>query len=108
MSRKREAAQREAEAARARAAAPEEARARTTAAEETRARAVVAEATRVRAAADAEDARVRAAAAAEVIPWLRGLGLRAEEARRAAEPCQAIPDAPLEERVRYALRGWHR
>jgi hypothetical protein len=58
--------------------------------------------------AAAEEARVRTAAAVEVVPWLRGLGLRAEEARRAAERCQAIPDAPLEERVRYALRGWHR
>ena len=86
MSRKREAAQRAAHEARARAAA---------AAEETHARAAAAEA-----------ARARAAAVAEVVPWLRGLGLRAEEARRAAEPCQAIPDAPLEERVRYALRGW--
>jgi hypothetical protein len=63
--------------------------------------------TRARAIAEAEEARVRAAAA-EVVPWLRGLGLRADEARRAAEPCGAIPDAPLEERVRYALRGWRR
>ena len=86
MSRKREAAQRAAHEARARAAAAYEARAC--------------------AAAAIEEARVRAAAAAEVVPWLRRLGLRAEEARRAAEPCQAIPAAPLEERVRCALRGW--
>jgi hypothetical protein len=83
MSRKREAAQRVAEQARARAAAAEEAR--------------------VRAAAAAEETRVRAAAAAEVIPWLRAVGLRADEASRAAARCEAIPDAPLEERVRYAL-----
>jgi hypothetical protein len=89
MSRKREAAQR---------ASEETARTRAAAAEETRARAVAAEETRACAAA----------AAAEVVPWLRALGLRVEEARRAAEPCQAIPDAPLEERVRYALRGWRR
>ena len=64
-----------------------------------------AEPARARAAAEAEEARVRAAAAAEVIPWLRALGLRADEARRAAARCEAIPDIPLEERVRYALSG---
>jgi hypothetical protein len=127
MSRKREAAQRTSESGRRRAAtndaralaaaAAEEARARAAAtgearalaaaaAEEARARAAAAEEARARAAAAAEEARVSAATAAEVVPWLRGLGLRAEEARRAAEPCGAIPDAPLEERVRYALRGW--
>ncbi len=41
---------------------------------------------------------------AELVPWLRTLGLRAEEAHRVAENCGAPPDAPLEERVRYALR----
>jgi hypothetical protein len=85
MSRKREAAQHASDAARSRAAATEEARAI--------------------AAAATEEARVRAAAAAEVVPWLRELGLRADEARRAAACCEAIPDAPLEERVRYALSG---
>ena len=99
MSRKREAAQR---------ASEETARTRAAAAEETRARAVAAEETRARAAAAAEEARTRAAAAAEVVPWLRALGLRLDEARRAAEPCQAIPDASLEERLRCALRGWRR
>jgi 5-methylcytosine-specific restriction endonuclease McrA len=54
---------------------------------------------------DAEAARVRAAAAEEVVPWLRALGLRSNEARRAAASCEAIPDAPLEERVRRALRS---
>jgi hypothetical protein len=85
MGRKREAAQRASEAVRSRAAATEEACAL--------------------AAAAVEEARVRAAAAAEVVPWLRGLGLRADEARRAAARCGAIPDAPLEERVRCALSG---
>jgi hypothetical protein len=96
-------------AARSRAAATGEALALAAAtAEAARTRAAAAEETRVRAAAAAEEARVRAAAAAEVVPWLRVLGLRADEARRAAEPCQAIPDASLEERLRCALRGWRR
>ena len=96
MSRKREAAQRASEAARSRATATEEARALAAAAtEDVRAHAVAA----------AKEARARAAAAEEVVPWLRGLGLRVEEARRAAARCEAIPDTPLEERVRYALSG---
>jgi hypothetical protein len=37
-----------------------------------------------------------------VIPWLRHLGVRVTEARRAAEHCDT-PDASLEERVRAAL-----
>ena len=41
--------------------------------------------------------------AAEVIPWLRALGFRAEEARRAAALCEAIPEASLEHRIRTAL-----
>jgi hypothetical protein len=110
MSRKREAAQRTSEeTARSRAAAAEKARARAAAAEEIRSRAAAAaEEARARAAAASEEARVRAAAAEEVVPWLRALGLRVEEARRAAEPCQAIPDAPLEERLRCALRCFGR
>jgi len=61
---------------------------------------------RVRAAAEA---RARTAAAAEpsheqdVVPWLRQLGFRPDEARRAAAPCEAIPAASLEERLRLAL-----
>jgi len=39
----------------------------------------------------------------DVIPWLRRLGFRADEARRAATLCETIPEAPLEERVRVAL-----
>jgi len=42
--------------------------------------------------------------AAEVIPWLRHLGMRAEEARRAAAACEDMPEASLEERLRRALR----
>jgi hypothetical protein len=90
MSRKREAAQRAA--------------AHCTA-EETRARAATeAEEARARAAAEAEAARVRAVAVDEVVPWLRALGLRPDEARRRAAACEALPDAPLEARVRHALR----
>jgi 5-methylcytosine-specific restriction endonuclease McrA len=39
----------------------------------------------------------------EVIPYLRSLGFRTEEARAAAARCIAIASAPLEERVRYAI-----
>jgi hypothetical protein len=42
--------------------------------------------------------------AAEVIPWLRQLGLRADEARRWAECCTDMAEASLEERLRHALR----
>ena len=116
MSRKREAAQHAAEETRVRATAAataEETRARAVAAEEACARAAAAEEARARASATneaqalaaAEEARVRATAAAEVVPWLRGLGLRMDEARRAATRCEAIPEAPLEERVRCALSG---
>ena len=41
--------------------------------------------------------------AREVIPWLRRLGIRAEEARQAAALCETIPDAPIEDRVQRAL-----
>ena len=44
-------------------------------------------------------------AAAEVIRYLRHLGCRADEARRAAARCETIPDAPLEDRVRVALKA---
>jgi len=51
-------------------------------------------------------ARARAAAreqAEEVIPWLRALGFRADEARHAAERYEALPEVSLEQRVRLAL-----
>jgi len=40
----------------------------------------------------------------DVVPWLRALGIRADDAKRAAERCESIPDAPLEQRVKLALR----
>jgi len=39
----------------------------------------------------------------DVVPWLRALGVRADDARRAAEGCESMVDASLEERVRRAL-----
>ncbi len=54
---------------------------------------------RERAAAEAEGARD-----ADVIPWLRQLGFRADEARRAAAECDTPAGAPLEDRVRQAIR----
>jgi 5-methylcytosine-specific restriction endonuclease McrA len=41
---------------------------------------------------------------AEVVPWVRSLGFKADEARRLAECCKDMPDAPLEQRVRHALK----
>ena len=74
----------------------------------------------VRAAAEKARARARASRPAagdagdekDVVPWLRALGFSAVEARRGAERCRHMPDAPLEERVRHALscfrvRGTH-
>jgi len=42
-------------------------------------------------------------ASADVIPWLRALGFRSDEARRGAEACARLADAPLEARVRHAV-----
>ncbi len=39
----------------------------------------------------------------EVIPWLQALGVRTDQARRAAEHSASLADAPLEQRVRLAL-----
>ena len=55
-------------------------------------------AAREQAAAATARARVQ-----EVIPWLRALGFRADEAKRAAQRCEGIPEASLEQRVRVAL-----
>jgi DNA-binding transcriptional MerR regulator len=63
------------------------------------------------AAADAEARRQAAATAAaaaaerarEVIPWLKRLGFRDNEIRRAVALCSTSPEATLEERVRLAL-----
>jgi hypothetical protein len=43
----------------------------------------------------------------DVVPWLRQLGFNMREAQAAAALCADIPDAPLEERVRVALRYVH-
>jgi hypothetical protein len=40
-----------------------------------------------------------------VIPWLRSLGCTLERARHGAELCAQMPDAPLEDRLKVALRG---
>jgi hypothetical protein len=96
MDRKREAAS-AAAAARARAAAEQDAAASRAETEAARA------AARAESAAAREAAALRAQAAAEVIPWLRQLGFRADEARRAAARCEDIPNAPLEQRVKVAL-----
>jgi len=76
----------------------------------------VAKAHRAEIRAKAAAARERAAAEArakaavleqphvqEVMPWLRALGCRADEARRAAELCADMSEASLEQRVRRAL-----
>jgi Holliday junction resolvasome RuvABC DNA-binding subunit len=52
---------------------------------------------------DTEAHRRARAAAEEVITPLRSLGFNADEARRAAALCEAIPDASLEQRMRRAL-----
>jgi hypothetical protein len=46
------------------------------------------------------------AADRDVVPWRRTLGFSAAEARRAAERCADLWDAPLEERVRVALASF--
>ena len=48
---------------------------------------------------------VAKARAQEVIPWLRQLGFRTDECRRAASLCEAIPDASLEDRILHAIRS---
>jgi hypothetical protein len=96
MASKREAARLAAAEARARTAA-----ARAAAAEE-----------RARAAAEkrekaAEEARVAAAERdpdRSVIPWLMQLGFRLNEAREAAATCESMGEAPMEERIKAALR----
>jgi hypothetical protein len=40
---------------------------------------------------------------AEVVPWLRSLGFRAEEALNAAMRCESMADAALEDRIKAAL-----
>jgi len=67
-------------------------------------------AAQARARAVAADARAQATArerAQDVIPYLRRLGFRSDESRRAAALGATLPDAPLEERVRLALTYFH-
>ena len=53
---------------------------------------------------DAEaQASSRRAKELDVIPWLRALGFRLDDARRAAVHCESFPKASLEARVRDAL-----
>jgi hypothetical protein len=54
-------------------------------------------------AREAAAAAKRKQAAAEVIPYLRALGFRADESRAAAALCEPIPDATLEQRMKTAL-----
>ena len=66
---------------------------------------------RARTAAQKAEERARAEAEKDpersVVPWLRQLGYRAEEARAAAALCEHMPGAPLEQRVKMALRHFH-
>ncbi len=60
---------------------------------------------RIAAQQSATEAQVAAARAEalDVVPWLRALGFRLDDARRAAAACAALPDASLEDRFRKAL-----
>jgi hypothetical protein len=73
--------------------------------EAARAAAVARRAEARRAQSDAARACEAAAAPAgtDVIPWLRGLGFRMDEARRGAAICAHLAHAPLEQRLKCAL-----
>ena len=58
------------------------------------------------AAAEARAAAARRATQLDVTPWLRKLGIRADEAQRLAKLCESIPDASLESRLKYALSNF--
>jgi hypothetical protein len=82
------------------------AKSRHVAAAAAKARQVAAEERAHKCAAEARREHGRAAEQAnenDVVPWLRRLGFRADEARRAAEFCETAPDGTLEDRVRLAL-----
>ena len=56
--------------------------------------------------ADAESkARAEFAREQDVIPWLRELGYNLARAQKGAAACAHIPDAPLEDRMKAALRA---
>jgi len=71
--------------------------------EQARAEAAARQAERAEVAVRQAEAAARKERAAEVIPWLRQLGFRADEAQRGAAACEHLADEPLEERVRVAL-----
>lgn len=58
---------------------------------------------RAGAGAQAEAAASERAQELDVAPWLRQLGFRVDEIRRAVALCEGIPDASLEDRVRLAI-----
>ena len=97
MEAKREAAKLRAAEAKARKQAEAEARIR---ANEDLVRARAKEEASARSRAEAEDNPDQS-----VIPWLRTLGYTLERARHGAELCAHMGDAPLEERLKVALRG---
>ncbi len=51
----------------------------------------------------AQETARRRKAAEEVMPYLKKLGLRADEVRPAAALCESVPNASLEERLKVAL-----
>jgi hypothetical protein len=104
MEKKRDEARRAAEEKRARAHAEKRAREEARAAEKEARFAAAATERAAKEAAVAEQAE-RKARADQVIPALRALGFRVEEAQRGAALCDDMPDAPLEDRVRNALSG---
>src|ERR1043166_5104238 len=97
MEAKREAAKLRAAEAKARKQAEAEARIR---ANEDLVRARAKEEASARSRAEAEDNPDQS-----VIPWLRTLGYTLERARHGAELCAHMGDAPLQERLKVALRG---
>ncbi len=103
MERKREAARAEQERRRAERERLLAERAEQARAEKEREAAARVEARAERERAAAADA-ARRAAAEELVPWLRGLGLRLGEAREVALRTPIMDGASLEERVRAALR----
>jgi hypothetical protein len=58
---------------------------------------------RARAGAAKKQVAAEPNAEQDVTPYLRHLGFRAEEARRAADHCESLGQASLEQRVRAAL-----
>ncbi len=113
MASKREAAQLAAAEARARAeaaraqAAEERARTVTEKREKAAAAAQAAEAKKAEAQAEKERAAIERDPDRSVIPWLRQLGYRTEDARQAAAMCEDMADATLEDRIKAALRYFH-